>query len=285
MFHRRPPNRPFRQALSLPGEVNERRVRLRDWIRGAVADLLNIGVNEVDAQKGFFDHGMDSVMAAELRARIESECGVRIRSTAAFDHPSVDALAEHVLTLLAPATSVSTSAARAAATRSDESIAVIGMGCRFPAGADDPDAFWTLLAAGTDAVAVVPKSRWDADRDYDPDPEAPGKAYTREGAFLDRVDAFDARFFGISAREARALDPRQRLLLEVSWEALERAQIVPAALANSRTGVFVGIEESEYGQDALDLDTLSAYTGLGRMVSTAAGRLPTCSAFKGRASR
>jgi acyl transferase domain-containing protein/acyl carrier protein len=257
-----------------PLDHDQRRARIRDWIRGIVAHLLNTGVSDVDPAKGFFDHGFDSVMAAELRARVESELGVRLRSTAAFDHPSVDALAEHLLGLFVPGAVARAAMAPAAAVAAhDEPIAVVGMGCRFPAGANDPEAFWTLLANGTDAVGDVPKTRWDADRYYDSDPDAPGKAYTRAGAFLDRVDAFDAAFFGISGREARALDPRQRLLLEVSWEALERAQIVPATLANSRTGVFVGVEESEYGHDSLDLETLSAYTGLGRMVSTAAGRV------------
>src|SRR5204862_1373060 len=119
-------------------------------------------------------------------------------------------------------------------------------------------------------------SRWPVDDWYDPDPEAPGKMYTRWGAFLDGVDQFDARFFGISPREAVSLDPQQRLLLEVSWEALENAGIAADRLAGSPSGVFVGISGSDYSQlltmsgDPTRIDT---YYGTGNALSAAAGRL------------
>ncbi|HWE60508.1 MAG TPA: polyketide synthase, partial [Chloroflexota bacterium] len=105
-------------------------------------------------------------------------------------------------------------------------IAIVGMGCRFPGGADDPEAFWRLLRDGVDAIVEVPPDRWDVDAYYDADPETPGKMYTRWGGFLtERIDAFDADFFGIAPREARSMDPQQRLLLEVIWEALEHANL------------------------------------------------------------
>src|SRR5260221_6333535 len=112
----------------------------------------------------------------------------------------------------------------AAAERSKaEPIAVIGVGCRFPGGADGPDAYWRILQSGSDAVREVPPDRWDIERYFDPDPRAPGKTYTRWGGYLDRVDMFDAEFFGIPPREAITLDPQHRLFLEVVWEALELA--------------------------------------------------------------
>src|SRR5689334_4338260 len=94
-----------------------------------------------------------------------------------------------------------------------EPIAIVGLGCRFPGGADTPDAYWQLLHDGVDAIAEVPADRWDVEAYYDPNPDAPGKMTTRYGAFLERVDAFDAEFFGIAPREARRMDPQQRLLL------------------------------------------------------------------------
>ena len=155
-----------------------------------------------------------------------------------------------------------------------EPIAIIGLGCRFPA-AEDPVAFWQLLANGGDAITEVPSDRWDIETYYDPEPDAPGKICTRYGGFLPQVDMFDPHFFGISEHEAIRMDPQQRLMLEVSWEALECAGIVPSTLAGSQTGVFIGIFGSDYstnvlGQDpaALDLDAEK-----GRLHSLAAGRL------------
>ena len=128
-----------------------------------------------------------------------------------------------------------------------EPIAIIGMGCRFP-GANDPEAFWKLLDGGIDAITEVPRARWDVDACYDPDPDAAGKMSTRFGGFLEHVDRFDAGFFGISPREAVSMDPQQRLLLEVTWEALEDAGHAPDRLAGTRTGVFVGVCNSDYYQ-------------------------------------
>src|SRR3954469_25689017 len=118
-----------------------------------------------------------------------------------------------------------------------EPIAVVGMGCRFPGGANDPASFWRLLRDGRDAVSEVPRDRWDIDRLFDPDPDAPGKVSTRWGAFLENIAQFDAALFGICQAEAEAIDPQQRVLLEVAWEALENAGTPPMGLQDSRTGV------------------------------------------------
>jgi acyl transferase domain-containing protein/acyl carrier protein len=157
-----------------------------------------------------------------------------------------------------------------------EPIAVIGLSCRFPGGADSPEAFWQLLKTGTDAIREIPGDRWDVDAYYDPDPEAPGKMYCRQGGFLDRVDLFDAPFFGISPREAAGMDPQQRLLLEVSWEALERANQPAASLFGSAAGVFIGISTSDFAARRLgqgDKVGIDAYYVSGGTLSVAAGRL------------
>ncbi len=157
-----------------------------------------------------------------------------------------------------------------------EPIAIVGMGCRFPGGADSPEAFWQLLRDGVDAVSEVPADRWDIDAHYDPDPDASGKVSTRWGAFLERVDHFDAAFFGISPREAAAMDPQQRLLLEVACEALDDAGQTRVRLAGSRTGVFVGLHNlsSDYWcAQFADPGTIDVHTGTGTANSLMAGRL------------
>ncbi|HEV2147238.1 MAG TPA: polyketide synthase, partial [Longimicrobiaceae bacterium] len=157
-----------------------------------------------------------------------------------------------------------------------EPIAIVGMACRFPGGADTPERFWEILRDGVDAVRTVPADRWDADALYDPDPAAPGKMYTREGGFVDDVQGFEPEFFGISPREALTMDPQQRMLLEVSWEALERAGLAPSGLQGSRTGVFVGIGITDYAQRHIrsgDPDRIDPYAGTGTHLSVAAGRI------------
>jgi acyl transferase domain-containing protein len=155
-----------------------------------------------------------------------------------------------------------------------EPIAVVGMSCRFP-GADDPAAFWDLLVRGVDAVTEVPKDRWDMDAYYDPDPDMPGKAYTKAGAFLKEIEGFSPAFFGISPREAASMDPQQRLLLEVSWEALENAALVPGHMQSRPVGVFVGMGATDYSERATlhGPAAIDAYHGTGMSNSLASGRI------------
>ena len=157
-----------------------------------------------------------------------------------------------------------------------EPLAIVGVACRFPGGSDNPEAFWQLLREGRDAVREIPADRWDVNAFYDPSPGTPGKMYTRNGAFLDRVDLFDPQFFGIAPREAIGIDPQQRLLLEVTWEALERSGLAPDKLTGSRTGVFVGVCTSDYSDlqnQSLSVTDLDAYHASGIAHSIASGRL------------
>ena len=128
-----------------------------------------------------------------------------------------------------------------------EPIAIVGMGMRFPGGVHDAESFAKLLWSGADAVTEIPADRWSLDEFYAEDPDAVGKMTTRHGAFLEHVDKFDAEFFGISPREAASMDPQQRLMLEVAWEALEDAGHAPSSLDGSRTGIYVGVANNDYG--------------------------------------
>jgi len=158
----------------------------------------------------------------------------------------------------------------------NEPIAIIGMGCRFPGGANNPEALWDLLAKGTDAITEVPNTRWDIQQLYDADLNAPGKMNTRFGGFVNNVTDFNPEFFGISPREAASMDPQQRLLLEVCWEALENADINPQSLYGVSAGVFIGIIAYDYGQRILGINRINeidAYAGTGSSLGVAAGRL------------
>lgn len=189
------------------------------------------------------------------------------------DRPSNDEPVSAVKRALIEIRDLRARLARAEAVRS-EPIAVVGMGLRFPGGACDAESFAGLLWAGTDAVGDIPADRWSLDALYAKDPDAPGKMTTRQGAFLEAVDQFDAEFFGISPREAASMDPQQRLMLEVSWEALEHAGHSPAGLAGTRTGVYLGICNSDYGRALLaQSDRIDAYSSTGNAYSVAAGRL------------
>ncbi|MGZ5581273.1 MAG: aminotransferase class III-fold pyridoxal phosphate-dependent enzyme [Methylobacter sp.] len=159
---------------------------------------------------------------------------------------------------------------------SKEPIAVIGIGCHFPGGAENPEKFWQLLSEGIDAVTEVPAQRWSIDDYYDADPDAPGKMHTRYGGFLKaRIDEFDPQFFGMTPREVLSLDPQQRLLMETTWQALENANIAPDSLFKTRTGVYVGMAAGDYAHKVLNADSryLDAYYETGNALSVAAGRL------------
>lgn len=157
-----------------------------------------------------------------------------------------------------------------------EPIAVVGMGCRLPGGANSPEKLWEMLKNGEDAIEDMVDQRWIGDDFFDPDPEAVGKLYTKANGLVDDVDQFDADFFGIAPVEATLMEPQQRLLLETTWDALEHAGVAPDSLMGSKTGVFVGICHMGYSHmqaQYCDLEDISPYNGTGNTHSVASGRI------------
>ncbi|AUX29428.1 MULTISPECIES: non-ribosomal peptide synthetase/type I polyketide synthase [Sorangium] len=252
-------------------------------VRAEVAKVLALGsAADVRTGRPFKELGLDSLMAVELRNALAARLRVRLPATLAFDHPTVESMTRYLLDLLSPDRESARPAQPSAPAALEEPIAIVGIGCRFPGGARDPESFWRLLDEGVDAVEEVPKDRWDIDAFYDPDPDAAGKTISRWGGFLSTVDEFDPGFFDVPPWEAASLDPQLRLLLEVSWEALERAGQTLERLAGSDTGVYMGICSSEYPSFADGrAEAVDPHVFLGTAHSTGVGRLSYWLGLKG----
>ncbi|MBF9068418.1 type I polyketide synthase [Streptacidiphilus fuscans] len=301
------------EVLALPEAV--RAAGLRTRVGRAVAAILGHAEGRtIEEDRGFLDLGLDSIMASDLATGLADEYAVPLSVTDVFDHPTVAELTDRLLELIVPVTPVAPVAAAPvtapapapvaapapvvapvtpaatvpvpvervtvlepatpATPAAHEPIAIVGMAGRFP-GADSTEELWTLLREGRDGVGAVTTDLWDRERLTDPDPVKAGRITTDQGGFLTDRARFDAGFFGIPAREARSLDPQHRLLLEVAWHALEDSGTDPHGLKGSRTGVWLGISNSDYARllERDGLDQLDAYYSTGTALNAAAGRL------------
>lgn len=237
---------------------------IRRWLTTAIAEQLRLPTQHVDPHATFRSHGLDSSAAAALVVRLCAWLGRAVPLTALWEHPSVDELAAELGGEERPQPAEVTGRALAG-----EPIAIVGIACRFPGGARSPASLWALLRAGVDAIGPIPSARLDVEALARVD-AATGESTAREGGFLDDVLGFDPLFFGISPREAAQMDPQQRVVLELAWEALEDAAIAPTSLVGSPTGVFVGTLWNDFalllaraGLTAIEQHTA---TGLGHAI-------------------
>jgi acyl transferase domain-containing protein/thioesterase domain-containing protein len=234
---------------------------LTRWLVEQVAEICELDEAEIDPRLPLDDYGFSSRDAVELSGGLEDLLERSLPATLLWEHPTIEQLASALTGENAAAPPVE------AHESTEDPIAVVGLGCRLPGGVNGPEQFWRLLSEGLEAVSEVTPDRWAA---YAGVPAGT----TRWGGFLDDIAGFDAEFFGIAPREAARMDPQQRLMLEVAWEALEHAGIAPASLRGSRTGVFVGISGTEYGALSLaDVAGVDAWVGTGAALAIAANRL------------
>ncbi|MEM7182608.1 MAG: acyltransferase domain-containing protein [Spirochaetota bacterium] len=268
----------------------------RKEIQGIIADKLSskvgISTKDIDPRERFNRYGLKSAKATEMISELSKQLEVNLPITCVWDYPSIEKLSNFISgTLLSSDKGTSNASTSKSDNNSvtisknadmNEPIAVIGMACRFPQ-ANNKDEYWKLLTNGVDAIREVPKARWSLDDFYSEDKSSPGDMSTKWGGFLDEVDKFDAGFFGISPKEAQFMDPQQRLMLELSWEALEDSRVVVDDLKGSDTSVFFGVIWNDYATllDKNSTDYIAQHTATGSHYSIVANRVSYVFGFEG----
>ncbi|MGV9310737.1 type I polyketide synthase [Streptomyces sp. NPDC003691] len=252
------------------------------------AALLGRPAEDVRPDTTLREQGFDSLMVVELRNRLSARTRVPLPTVLAFDYPTPRAIATLLLTHAdaedqarevpsAAAVPVRPSAVAAVPVRPDDDpVVIVSMACRLPDGIDTPEAFWELLADGREASSPFPGrwDGWDLGAIDEAERAATGRRFERKGGFVRDVEDFDAAFFGLSPREALSLDPQQRLVLEVVWEAFERANLRAASLEGSNTGVYLGAMSSDYDiARRWDVESSDGYKITGNGSSLISGRV------------
>ncbi|AKD53905.1 beta-ketoacyl synthase N-terminal-like domain-containing protein [Spirosoma radiotolerans] len=242
--------------------------RIAQWLTEWLAKRLEVGIQEINVYQSFAEQGVTSLIAVEMAQSLEAEHGLVVDRTSAWNYPTIDQLSKH-LTSQSHSELTGSSLAEGYV---HEPLAIVGMACRFP-GADTIDDFWTLLEGGRNTASEADVTRWNAVAVERLTQPHKNKTITR-GNYLDGIDRFDASFFGISPKEACAMDPQQRILLETTWQALEDAGVPENELSGRDFGVFIGVSHSDYaGFTMNDLAALNAYSGTGNALSIVANRV------------
>jgi phthiocerol/phenolphthiocerol synthesis type-I polyketide synthase B len=252
---------------------------LRHWLADYLVTNVGCSPYDIDFDAPMSDLGLGSRDAVVLSGELSELLGRKVSPVEFWQHPTIADLARF---LTGDESLGSESEVAAGHAHLDEPIAVIGLGCRLPGGISGPDEYWQFICDGNNAVSEVPAARWAPFDDGTPEVAAALSNTTRHGGYMDNLDEFDAEFFDISSREAIKMDPQQRMLLEVAWEALEHAGIPPSSLRRSQTGVFAGACYTDYGYVAgIDLTNVDAWTNSGGALSIIANRLSYFLDFRG----
>jgi amino acid adenylation domain-containing protein len=252
---------------------------MEDSIRLTWSKVL--GHDRIGIHDNFFQIGGDSMRAVRVMKALERLSNRTLSPAILFEHFTIRTLAAY---LNGDGETKTWAPVRPRQSLGEnEDIAVVSMACRLPGGVTTPEEYWELLEHGVDATTDVPKDRWDAGAFYDADPDACGKSYCQRGGFLTSIDDFDASFFAISPREARAMDPAQRVMLETCWEAFERAGYTMHQLRGSQTGVYIGVCSISAHSPTTALAALDGYAATGSAGGTMSGRVSYALGLEGPA--
>ncbi len=237
---------------------------IRNILRREIAKLINKEVEEIDCNMPLSEFGMDSLRSERLIGILEEKLDNTYSPSIIWDYPTIDALSGY---LSEATTTIDSRKENISIAYENEPIAIIGMGCRLPGGANNVESFWEQLSHGIDAISTISEER----KKLIPFNE---KGSGKIGGFINNIEDFDPQFFSISPKEAMRMDPQQRILLEVTWEALENAGIPLRTINETKTGVFIGISSNDYSKFLLDKDeSLNIFTGTGNSLSIAANRI------------
>lgn len=274
----------FQSDFLVDGSADEVLTKVIGLLKDTIERIFTIKI--IDPDTPFKEYGIISINIPYFLTELNAIFSLNLSTTDFFNYPTINKLAGFICESLRSKKKKEIMKLSGMSTEDkNEKIAIVGMSCRFPGGANSVDEFWDVLMNGKDGIGEVPESRWDVEKYYAEDDNAPGKMYCRKGGFLNvPIDEFDAGFFNISPKEATALDPQQRLVLELVWEAFENAQIPVKKYNGSDAGVFLGISTDEYALAHIysgELSRIDAYSLTGMCKSTACGRISYTFGFEG----
>ncbi|MFA1820379.1 SDR family NAD(P)-dependent oxidoreductase [Virgibacillus oceani] len=264
-------------------EFSIRKAELADSIADIIKDILD--ADSVKYDLPFIELGLESLDIPFFIKKMSKEFNVEIPVTSVFENTTIHSYAEYIYSMLEETGKADEWEEANQQTNTKDTVGIVGMSCRFPSGANNPEQYWDNLMENRDGISTIPESRWDINEYYSENKKEPGKMYTKKGGFLNvPVDEFDAPFFNISPKEAQSLDPQQRLLLELTWEAFESAGMDINEYKGSNTGVYVGMAGEEYSlahYKSGDVNKIDAYSLTGTTFSTACGRISYTFGFEG----
>ncbi|MGZ4850164.1 MAG: SDR family NAD(P)-dependent oxidoreductase, partial [Candidatus Bathyarchaeia archaeon] len=251
----------------------QRKETLKEFVLKTFRNVLNLkATDNIEEDMGFFQYGMDSLLIVEFRNKMQAQIGnyLTIPSTIAFDNPNILSLTNKLENLLFEKKKDNTTFSKKEVMQinNENEFAIIGMSCKLPSS-DNVEQLWKVLSNNKNAISLIPQTRWDTK-------EFENEICTTQGGFINEMEEFDAMFFNISPKEALLMDPQQRLVLELSWVALEDANLIPSALLGTQTGVYIGVAPGEYSlisHPQKETDSRTIFQATGTSMNVVSGRV------------